>query len=444
MRIIIDSDTTSLLRPLEDIRYYFVGGYVRDKLMKRPYNDIDIIVFEPIETIEEKLQSVAFIVNNRFATARFSVNNRIIDINTVTDLHSDLKRRDFTVNAIAADKTGEIIDSEGGLEDITRHLIRPVSDSVFKDDPLRLMRALRYSADLSFALTERAEDMINRDSGLIRESAPERINEELHKIFSQPGRAYLMRTMAHRGLLKHIFPMLEGTESFEHKKHHSTHLLGHLLNTTEAIDSILNSDIPERLEQYGRENTFILYISALLHDIDKPGKMRKKGDGLSFAGHDKGSAEKASRMLNNLRVSNRKIRSVETLISMHMRPHLLLASRRVTSRGYYRLMRDAGEDLEGLIILTMADKLSSEGIIDNSYIELYERIMDVKNDIEKEAISFITGTDIMDHFSIEEGPLIGDMINSGNEYAVDNNIDSKEKILDFLADEFKTRLPDTD
>ena len=106
-------------------------------------------------------------------------------------------------------------------------------------------------------------------------------------------------------------------------------------------------------------------------------------------------------------------------------------------------MRDAGKDLEGLVILAMADKLSSEGIIDNSYIELYERIMDVKNDIEKKAISFITGTDIMGHFSIEEGPLIGHMIDRGNEYAVENNIDSKEKILDFLADEFKSRLPDT-
>lgn len=444
MRITIDRDTISLLRPLEDIRYYFVGGYVRDRLMKRSYNDIDIIVFETIETIEEKLQSKAFTVNNRFATARFSIDNHIIDINTVSDLDTDLQRRDFTVNAIAADKTGEIIDKVGGLEDIEARLIRPVSNSIFKDDPLRLLRALRYSADLSFELTEMAEDMIRRDSVLVRESAPERINEELHRIFSQAGRAYLMRTMSHRGLLLSIFPMLDRTESFEHKKHKSSHLLGHLLNTTEAVDSILNSDIPVKLDQYASENVFILYISALLHDIDKPGKMRRKGSGLSFAGHDKGSALKASAMLRDLRLSNREIRSVETLISMHMRPHLLLSSQRVTSRGYYRLMRDAGNDLEGLIILAMADKLSSEGIIDNSYIELYERIMDVKNDIEKKAISFITGTDIMNHFDIGEGPLIGDMIEKGNEYAVENNIDSKEKIFDFLADEFKSRLPDTD
>jgi len=443
MRIIIDRDIISILKPLEDMRYYFVGGYVRDKLMNRPYKDIDIIVFDTIETIEEKLQSRAFVVNNRFATARFSINNRIIDINTVSDLDTDLKRRDFTVNAIAADKTGEIIDRVSGLEDLEASLIRPLSISIFKDDPLRLLRALRYSADLSFELTEKAEVMIRRDNELIRKSAPERINEELHRIFSHPGRAYLMRTMANWGLLLNIFPMLHKTKSFEHKKHNSTHLLGHLLNTTEAVDSVLSIDIPEKLEQYGRDNAFILYISALLHDIDKPGKMRKKGDGLSFAGHDKSSAKQASYMLRDLRLSNREIRSVETLISMHMRPHLLLSSRRVTSRGYYRLMRDAGKDLEGLVILAMADKLSSEGIIDNSYIELYERIMDVKNDIEKKAISFITGTDIMGHFSIEEGPLIGHMIDRGNEYAVENNIDSKEKILDFLADEFKSRLPDT-
>ena len=249
------------------------------------------------------------------------------------------------------------------------------------------------------------------------------------------NRGGVFRQMHETGLLNALFPALNNTEKFIHRKHKSNYLIGHLLNTVEAVDIIYNGRIPSAMKKYAEAHSAELYLAALLHDIEKPANMREHEKGLSFAGHDMHSSKTAKLILKNrMRMPNNITDTAGLLIAMHMRPHLLVEDSNVKRKGFYRLMKDAGEHFEGLILLSLADQYASQGIFDMRYLKLYSNVLSIAKSIETKKIKIVTGNDIMNALHIKQGPLIGKLLDLANDYAVSNKISDKAVILTFVKD----------
>lgn len=436
MRIRIPDKYRTPLKPLENVDYIYAGGFIRDLLMKREPKDIDIAVNCSIEHIAGLLRKKAYIINERFNTARFTVNNINIDVNRIDgDVISDIMRRDFTVNAIASDRAGQLIDPAHGIDDIEKRILRPVSGRIFTDDPLRMLRAYRisYSHELKFA--RGLKKLILNNAEKIYDVSNERIGTELMMLLGSVGRSDVFRQMHESGLLLALFPELNETAHYRHRKYKSAFLLGHLLNTVEAVDSMYSEKLPQRMKKYAQDHPVELYLSALFHDIEKPACMREIEKGLSFAGHDiKGARHTKEILKERLRLSNTVTDTIGTLISMHMRPHLLVEDSNVKRKGFYRLIKDAGEHFDGLILLSMADQYASLGIMDKRYLKLHSNVLSIARSIEKKHIKIISGNDLMKRFNLKQGPLIGKLLESANDYAVSNKISDKDTILDFVKE----------
>ncbi len=441
MKIKIPIKYKKILRKFNNIELYIVGGFVRDIILGRIPKDIDIVVFDSMKEVEKALKCKPFIINERFGTARFIFNNNFIDVNIPENgLKKDILRRDFTINAIACDTEGNVIDIVNGIKDLEKQIIRTVSKNSFNDDPLRMLRAYRLKKELGFEFAKGLKSDIKNNVHLIKEISKERINTELITIFSKPESSHIFKELNEVNLLLNIFPYLLKTTNYYHKKFKTKTLYNHLLKTVYGIDEVIKHISNKDLKEYAINHIYELYLAALFHDITKPIMEVKKKNKLSFAGHDLKSAIVTVEILkNDLKMSNQMIKRISKLIRMHMRPHMILSTDNVTRRGFFRLFRDAGEDIGGLIILTMADKFSSEGIIDKNYIKLFRKMKMISNKLKEKKIRFITGNDIMKTFKIKPSPLIGRLIDEGNEFALKNQIKDRSIILDYLKNYYKQK-----
>ncbi|MGE3063801.1 MAG: CCA tRNA nucleotidyltransferase [bacterium] len=432
----IERDLREIIKNLDPVNTYIVGGYVRDKIIGRDAKDIDIVSALSIESISKKLKAKPYIVNDRFSTARFHFQNINIDYNKIENLDSDLKRRDFTINSIACDLTGKIIDPLKGSNDIINKVIRTSSTDALKDDPIRILRAFRLKRQLGFSFSKNLNSLIKDSSKLLAESPKERVYAEIKEILSQIGGGGSLRELHKAGALTVIFPALQPTLKFMHVKYKSRYLIGHLLNTTEAVDLLLMNRLPRDFREYADSNLFSLYLSALFHDIFKPECFTIEGKKQRFFNHDILASKRISKILKeSLKVSNEEAERISLLIKLHMRPHYLL-NQGATDKGIYRLFREAGADVSGLMILCMADILASEGRIERGYIKLYKRMQKIEEKINKKQVRLLNGSEIMAAFGIKPGRLVGEMLESGNSWAVENNVSDKGKIISYLKEEF--------
>lgn len=418
---------------LEGMDFFFVGGSVRDSLLEREPKDVDIVVFSTVKEVSKLLSSKPFIVNERFNTARFIVGECLIDVNECTDsIDEELRRRDFTVNSIAAYRDGSLYDPFGGVKDIERGVIRSESLGNMRDDPLRMLRAVRFEEKLKMKMERGLKAFIMQNSSLIKEAAKERILLEFSALFAESGSGEIFEKLRKLNILTEIFPELKECSGFIHVKHKTRYLIRHLTRTAEALDEVMMMDIPDGMKVYAGKNMLSLYMAALFHDIEKPAAFTKEGGRQRFNNHDLMGAERSEKILRrSLKMPNSEISRISLIIKMHMRPHLLIYSE-VSRRGLYRLSKDAGEDLEGLFLVSMADALASEGSLRKEYVELYLKVKSLEEEISRKKISFINGSDIMEHFSLKPSPKIGELIRTGNEYAVSENIQDKLEILKHL------------
>ncbi len=433
MKIKIPSKYKKILYPIRNTEYYFAGGFVRDLIINRTPKDIDIITYSGIKSLERLFKKKAYLVNERFNTARFYIDNIFIDVNIIDkNLYNDALRRDFTINSLIADKNGNIFDYFNSIKDIENKTIRPVNKQSLEEDPLRILRAIRFKKSFNFNFAKGLKTQIINKSYLLNKVPAERVYTELQGIFNNNNSGEIFRELYRLNVLQILIPEIKQTEKFAHRKYKAKYLINHLFTTAEAIDYVLQFTRSKRIKNYYNENKMVLYFSALLHDIEKPSCEKKLKNKLSFAGHDIKSAETTKKILFRLRFSNKEIQKIYLLIKNHMRPHLLIDNDSVTKKGLYRLYRDLGNDLEGLILLSFADKYSSEGIISKQYITLYRKIINIKKQIEQKKINFITGKDILKYFNIKPGPIVGELIEKGNEYAVSHKITNKKIILKYL------------
>ena len=449
--------TVSEEAALSGVRAFVIGGFVRDSLLGRDSKDIDIVVegsgIELAEKVAKRL-NVNVTIFKSFGTAmlrsgsievefvgarkesyRADSRKPIVEDGT---LEEDQKRRDFTINALAfslqKEDFGNLIDPFTGVKDLQNGLIRtPLDpDQTYSDDPLRMIRAIRFASQLSFHIVEESLSSIKRNRDRISILSKERIAEELNKILLSPKPSVGFYLLDQTGLLELILPQvvkLKGAESVEgngHKENFS-HTLQVLDNLSEKSDDLW------------------LRWSALLHDIAKPAtKNYEPGVGWTFHGHDFLGGKMIPGIFKQLKLPlNEKMKYVQKMVQLHLRP-IALVQEEVTDSAVRRLLFDAGDDIEDLMTLCEADITSKNDRIvkkhRSNFVMVRRKLVEVE---EKDAVrnfqNPVTGELIMEIYGISPGKEIGiikEFIkNAILDGKIGNNIEEAKALMEDKASE---------
>ena len=421
---------------------YVVGGYIRDIILNRPSNDIDIVTvgsgIDLAKKVAEKTgKDTKISIFKNFGTAMFSYKNVKIEFvgarkesyqtNSrkpfVEDgtLEDDLKRRDFTINALAIqlqkNNHNKLIDIFNGLKDIKDKIIKtPLNPAItFSDDPLRMIRAVRFATQLNFKIEQNSLSGIKQNADRINIVSKERISEELNKIILADKPSVGFKLLFDTGLLKIIFPQLYnlyGIDVINGKKHKDN-----FYHTLKVLDHIaLKSD-----------NLWLRW-SAILHDIAKPlTKKFSPSVGWSFHGHEFFGAKMIPHIFKELRLPlNEKMKYVKKLVLLHHRP-LILSKVLVTDSAIRRLLFDAGNDIDDLMLLCDADITSKNPDKVRQYLENFQIVRAKLKELEeKDKIKNwqppVSGDDIMKTFDLNPCREVGIIKNAIREAILDGEI----------------------
>jgi len=433
-----------------NLQVYVIGGFVRDILLNRPSKDIDIVIIgngiDFAEQVARKLK-VKLAVFKNFGTAmlkykdievefvgarkesyRSDSRKPIVENGTLED---DQKRRDFTINALAIalhpNESGQLLDPFGGVNDLEAKVIRTPLNPVetFSDDPLRMLRAIRFASQLNFVIDPLALAAIRSNVERINIISQERITDELNKIILSPKPSIGFKYLFDTGLLKKIFPLmanLQGVEYIGGKGHKDN-----FYHTLQVLDNIA-------------ETTSDLWLrwSAILHDIAKPHTKRfEPGHGFTFHGHEDKGARMVPKIFAALKLPlNEKMKFVQKMVQLHLRP-IVLAQEIVSDSAVRRLLFDAGDDIDSLMLLCKADVTTKNEYKIKKYRSNFELVQQKLKDVEqRDQIRNwqppVSGLDIMTLFGIKESREVGIIKNQIREAILEGEIpNSRKEAIDF-------------
>ena len=443
----------STLAKEKNIPLFLVGGYLRDLLLEIPGKDYDFALPKDaasfIETIEEALRLHFFKVGKEemnTTTYRIIKEDMSLDLTFLQGetIEADLQKRDFTINAIAfffQDETFHWV--EGSLEDIRKKLIRTVSNHSIDQDPLRMLRAIRYLCTLDgFVMDKGLKEEISLKKEKILSPPGERIKTELDQILLSPRPAIGMKSLHESNLLLTLFPEFKGLENLGQNEHHHLDVLSHTLLMVEKISWAFDW-VAQNYQEISmtQEDRLSLYYAALFHDIGKQDTYSEDEKGsVHFYYHESFSVQAAERIMERLRFSNLMKNKILHLIKHHMR--ILNLSWETKGTALKRLVNQIGDETPLLVLLTLADKEASRGILSIQIDEVVEshclRILKLFN--EKDVVHpppLITGHDVM-ALGYSSGPRVGEILNFIRQKQIQGEIKNREEALRMLRKKFVT------
>jgi len=436
---------------------YAVGGFIRDRLLGIPCKDIDFVTVGDGPALAEAAGKALGpsasepVIFRNFGTAMlryrdfelefvgarkesYQPDSRKPQVSTGT-LEDDQRRRDFTINALAmalnGPRRGEIIDPFEGVQAMTdKRIVTPLEpDATFSDDPLRMMRAIRFATQLDFRIDPVTFASIQRMRDRIRIVSMERVSHELNKMLQAPNPSRGILLLDEAGLLEHVLPefiLLKGVDQQDGYGHKDN-----FYHTLEVLDNVA-----------AVSNDLWLRWSALLHDIAKPQTKRfEQGHGWTFHGHEVLGARMVPRIFRRLRLPlDEPMKYVQLMVRLHLRP-IALVQEEITDAAVRRLLFDAGEFLDDLMVLCKADITSKNPSRVARYLRNYDVVMDKLRDVEardhlRNWQPPVTGEMIMKTFGIGPGPLVGEIKTAIREAILDGVLENdREQAIEFMLAE---------
>ena len=453
------------------LRAFLVGGAVRDALLGRTTEDVDITVEMSGSSLLEAVHDLAGSINGRFVLLNHEMGaarvvlpeGMTLDFIAAPDgLARDLARRDFTVNAMAVplDETLttsanlEVTDLHNGRADLATGVLRVVSPGAFDEDPVRLIRAPRFAAQLGLTVSEDTRNNIRLKAKMLDRSSPERVRDELLKIIAAPDAMSSIRTLDDLGLLSMVLPELDEAREVSQPKEHYWDVFNHCVETVGRVEAILGprqdgddwalglvptfTDMDSYFDEPisdGHSRSTLVRLSGLVHDIAKPAtKTREENGRIRFLGHHKVGAAVVDEILSRLRFGTRGRQFVGNLVRHHLRPKQLAAPEaKPTRRALFRYYREVGDAAISTLYLNMADYLAARGPLLEpdewrEHCDLMAFILNAEFD-KPQAPRLLTGVDVMHEFAVEPGPMIGTILNAVTEAQAAGEIASKEEAI---------------
>ena len=482
----------SILRKLTEffqgrsISAFLVGGYVRDALRGASTVDIDIAVqADPLSVAKDLADAVGGSLV-RLARSDQTLTSEarsrrvgrvilpapdvqgeprwVIDVSGISgSIADDLMSRDFTVDAMAlpldcwltSEWEVHLLDPSGGRQDLAEGIIRAIYPSAFRDDPARLLRAVRLAAVLGFRIDDTTAQLISHEAHSISSIAPERVRDEFLTILSLEGAKVQLEKLDDLGLLCCIIPELDMTKAVEQPREHYWDVFGHSMHAVEGVERVLSGcaeDPVSRLVPWsgemeerfaddvsdGHKRSTVLKLGALLHDIAKPQtKMVDAAGRTRFLGHHTLGASNCDDLLHRLRLSSRGREMVCGMVENHLRPmQMSHGDEMPTSRAVYRYFRDAGDVAIDTLYLSLADHLAARGPgLDmggwQRHVEIIGHILQVgtQEQAPERMPRLITGHDVIQEFGLTQGPIIGSLLEEVRDAQVAGELDSREGAL---------------
>jgi tRNA nucleotidyltransferase/poly(A) polymerase len=437
----------------KNIKVYAVGGFVRDIILNRERNDLDILVIGSGPAFAENVADKMGITNvsyfKNFGTAHFEYQGMNVefvgarkesyDRNTrkpiVEDgtFEDDIARRDFTINSLAIslnkNEFGKLVDKYNGLADIRNKLIKTPLDPLktFDDDPLRIMRAFRFASQLNFTVDESIIKASNKMRSRLAIVSQERITDEFLKILESPKPSIGLKLLFDSGVLEIVFPEISIMAGVDQRK--DFHHKDVFLHTLQVVDNICNET----------ENVWLRF-AALVHDIAKPPtKKFVEGIGWTFHGHEDLGARMMKKIFHRMKLPLHKLEYIQKLVRLHLRP-IALAKEEVTDSAIRRFVVSAGEDLEDLIVLCRADITSKNPAKVEKYLGNYERVMQKVRDVkERDQLrafqSPVRGEEIMQICNLKPSRKVGEIKTAIEEAILDGKIGNNyEEAYEYLME----------
>jgi len=461
-----------------------VGGALRDALMARQSGDVDVAVATDVRVAGPQIAATLGGTHVALDESRGIVRVVVpvkdgtsgVDISQLDEgIEEDLRRRDFTVDAMAlpmhrlghGDPGRHLIDPLGGLSDLRARVIRAVAPGTFAADPVRLLRAPRLAAQLRFDIDATTRTQIRAGAHLVTDVAPEPTRDELLKLLAEPGATDSLRLLDELDLLCRVVPEISEARGVTQPKEHHWDVFGHLLETPGQVERVIDPQ-PDRggfvetgLPGFdGKEDHFaeevsdghsrrtLLKLAGLLHDVSKPATRTVEESGrIRFIGHHTEGAAVAEAVLKRLRLSRRGVALVALMVRHHLRPSQMAQQGEMPSgKAIYRFFRDAGEASVDTLFLNLSDYLAARGPDLgrdewSRHCRLVQHIL--REGLERKAPEvlpkLVNGHDIMDELRLDPGPRVAALLQEVTDAVANGQISTREEALELVRNKMEMR-----
>lgn len=443
---------------------YIVGGYLRDILINRKKENPDIDFCLKCNAIKygrllaKQINAGFVVLDEEHGCCRLvkKVHDKIYTLDFAdfrsTTLESDLLHRDFTINTLAlrledafkqTDIKNFIIDKCGAITDLKRKVIRMISIKNFDEDPLRILRAFSLSCIFGFKIEKKTLMAVKAKKNSLAKISFERIREEFFKILDSDNAFFYLTQMDDSGVLKFIIPEIEIMRGVYQGPYHHLDVLKHSFETVRQMDLIIRSNRNKDIESYlnlyvsGQKRYLsLIKLGSFLHDVGKPGTLRRRKGKIIFHGHERKGSEMVKVIAKRLKLSNEELSILRKIVFWHLRPGYLGDMEKPTERAKFRFFRDASGDAVAILLVSLADQRATCGPLTSKQSRLqHEKTVSLligeyfKKQKEVKLPRLIDGNDVMSRLRLPAGPLIGKILSRIQELQATGKISTKEEAL---------------